>query len=435
MRNYFRPESIAIIGASRAPISVGAAIVENLSNFEGKLYLVNPNAKFIKGEKVYPNINKIKGKIDLAIIAVPSYIVPKVLRECGEKRIKSIIIISAGFSEAGNIGLEKQVKRTAKLFDMRILGPNCLGIIMPGLNASFAPSAPKKGQICFISQSGALIDGVIDWSFKENLGFSAMVSIGNAMDLQIHDFIEYFSKHKDTKVITVYLESLKHGKRFMNAVRRCRKPVVILKPGKTEEGNIATKSHTGALAGDYDIYQAAFKQAGAITVDSIEEMFAVAKTLSMVPKAKGNAFAVISNAGGPAVLAADYCSEYGVNLVDLKELTIRVLEAHMHPAYSRANPLDIIGDADEIRYKKAVKTLLAEPYIKGLWVILTPQHMTPVRMIARRIIRLQEIYKKPVICSFIGSKHIDKEIKLLEKNGIPNFTELKLAALSLSKLV
>jgi acetyltransferase len=435
MREFFDPHSIAVIGASRDPTSVGAAVIENLNSFKGTVYLVNPNVNSIRGKKVYSNVNSIRGDIALAIIAVPAHVVATVLRDCGKKGIRSVIIISAGFSESGNVSLEKQIMRTAELFNIRIIGPNCLGVITPKLNASFAPSSPKKGSICFISQSGALIDGVIDWSFKENIGFSAMVSVGNALDLQIADFIDYFGKRKSTKVITVYLESLKDGKEFMNAVRRCRKPVIILKPGKTEEGNIATKSHTGALAGDYEVYQAAFKQAGAIMVDSIEEMFSVAKTISMVPKPKSNAFAVVSNAGGPSVLAADYCSEYGVKLVELKELTLRVLEAHMHPAYSRANPLDIIGDADEVRYEKAVKTLLAEPYVSGLWVILTPQHMTPVRMIAKKLIRLQKIYKKPIICSFIGSRHIDDEIKRLEEHGIPNFTEPKLAALSLSKLV
>lgn len=433
MKKFFKPKTIVLIGASRDKTSVGYAIMKNLKNFKDNLFLVNPKTKEIAKKKVYPHVKSIKKKIDLAIIAVPAKIVKQVLKECGMERIKYVIIVSAGFSEVGNEKLEKELLGISRRYNIHMLGPNCLGIITPEINASFASVKPRKGNVAFISQSGALIVGVLDWAVEEKYGFSALVSVGNVLDLQTASFIDYLSHDRHTKVIAVYLESLKDGREFMNSIQTCKKPVIVLKPGKNVEALKAIKSHTGALAGEHEIYTAAFKQAGAIVVNSLEELFAVAKTLSFQPKAEENSFAIVTNAGGPGVLAADYCSDYGINLVDLKHSTLKKLDRYMHSAYSRSNPLDIVGDAGIERWKHALKTLIREKYISGLLVVLTPQAMTPTLELAKLLVDLKR-YEKPIVCCFIGGKDTKRAVNLLELNKIPNFVEPRLAALGLSKL-
>ena len=325
MRNLnglFKPKSVAIIGASRDHNSVGYGILRNLNTgcvfqckyckpFLGPLYPVNPYAEKVQGIRSYSSVLRIEENVDLAIISVPAKIVPNVLEECVEKKVKAIIVVSAGFAELGKEGKELQDKiaKIAKIAKIPLLGPNCLGVIRPSsnLNASFAPSMPPQGNIAFISQSGALADSIIDWAIEARYGFSTVVSYGNKADLNVVDFLEYFAQDEETKAITLYVEGIDNGKEFIEVAKKVSKikPIIALKAGRSEHGREAISTHTGSLAGSYKVYEAAFKQAGVIMADNVEEMFDLAKALAYQPPCKGNNIAIISNAGGPAVLTTD----------------------------------------------------------------------------------------------------------------------------------
>ncbi len=452
-KNLFKPKSIAVIGASRDKNSVGYGLVENLKSgsvlkafvckgFRGDIYPVNPNVDYILGLKCYPSVLKIKDEIDLAIIAVPAKIVLKVLQECARKKINVVIIISSGFAELGNKGkkMQDEIVSFAKTKGIRILGPNCLGFIRPAanLNASFAPSTPLAGNVAFISQSGALADSVIDWAIQNEYGFSFLVSYGNQADLDVSDFLEFAMKDEKTKGIAIYLEWLKNGRRFMEVAKRVSKvkPIIVIKAGKHEKGIKAVSSHTGSLASEYEIYKAAFRQSGVHVVDTVEELLDAAKILSMFNKIENNV-AVVTNGGGCGVLAADYCQELGINLVELRDSTIKKLDKSgvMHPAYNRRNPLDIVGDALADRYRVAIETLLAENYISGLIVIQTLQTMTQGAENARVVIEAVKKFKKPIICSFLGGYFTKGPVRLLTEAGIPNFDDVKKAVKVMSVLV
>lgn len=451
----FKPKSIAIIGASRDPDSVGQSVLRNLVKgcvfeceycraFLGKVYPINPFAEEILGVKCYKNINDVKGKIDLAMVCVPAKFVLKVVEDCVKKRVKGVIIISAGFAETGKQGkkLQDKIVKILRKANIPLIGPNCLGVIRPSsnLNASFAPSMPPQGSIAFISQSGALADSIIDWAIKERYGFSTVVSYGNRADLDVHDFINYFAHDEETKVITLYLESIEDGKSFMKVAKKVtkKKPIIALKAGRTEHGKKAITSHTGSLAGDYNVYETAFKQSGIMLADTVEELFDNAKALANQPPCKKNAIAIVTNGGGCGVLAADYCEELGINLVELKKSTIRKLDKSkvMHYAYSRRNPLDIVGDALPKRYKVAVNTLLSEPYISGLIIIQTLQSMTKPIKNANIVIKAHEKHPtKPIVCVYMGGRFSRKSIAILERHGIPDYNDLRKAAIAMKALI
>jgi acetyltransferase len=451
----FEPKTIALIGASRDISSVGYGILKNLVKgcvfesefcrpFRGNVYPINPNAFEILGIRCYPSIKNIEGDIDLAVIAVPSKIVLDVSKECVEKKVKGVIIISAGFAETGEKGKELQEK-IAELFkkaEIPLIGPNCLGVVRPAinLNASFAPTMPPAGNVAFISQSGALADSVIDWAVKNRYGFSALVSYGNKADIDIPDILEWLEKDESTKAIAIYLEGIDDGRRFMEIAKRVslNKPIICLKAGRTEKGIKAVSSHTGSLAGSYQIYESAFRQSNVFVAETLEELFDTAKALANQPCCRRNAVAVVTNGGGCGVLCADYCDELGVNLVEIKENTLKILDksGKMHPAYSRANPLDIVGDALPDRYLVAVNTLLAENYIEGMIVIQTMQTMTNPEEDARIIIDAKAKYpEKPIVCSFLGGDLSNRGIRLLESNNIPNYSDLKKSALAMKALI
>jgi len=443
----FNPKSVAVIGASREEGSVGYSILKNLKTgcvftsqfckpFKGKLYAVNPNAEEILGIRCYNSVLEIEGNIDLAIIAVPSKIVLKIVKECIKKKVKSIIIVSAGFAETGKEGKKLQDKIVFLLKEAGIpmLGPNCLGLIRPSscLNASFAPAMPKQGEIAFISQSGALIDSVVDWSIENNYGFSSIVSFGNEAMLDVCDILEYFKNDRETKVIVLYLEGIKDGRRFMKIAREVSKvkPILAVKAGRSLEGVKAARSHTATIAGDYEIYKAAFKQSNVFLADSLEELFDGAKALAMQPVLKGG-IAIVTNGGGAGVLCTDYCSRYKVPLVKLRRTTLKKLERtkKLHPAYSRRNPLDIIGDASSEQYKVAVDILLGESYIYGLIIIVTLQSMTDLENIAKEVVKIKNKYKeKPIVFACMLGKFSKKAIKFLEDRGIPVYNDVKKAA-------
>ncbi len=443
LQKFFNPKTVAIIGATDRPGSVGRGLCKNL--FEGrnkrKIYFVNPFKNKVLGIKTYQKITDIKERIDLAIIAVPARVVPKIAEDCAKKGVLGVIIISSGFAETGEQGkkLQNKVKKTLK--DIFLVGPNCLGVINPytKLNASFAPQTPQKGKIAFISQSGALIDSVIDKSLDENYGFSWIISYGNEAGITLTDFLEFVCQDKNTKTIALYLEGVKDGKKFYRTLRKItqKKPVVILKGGKTKLSQRAVSSHTGSLAGEREIYSAVFKQAGAIEAESIEEMLDIAKALAWLPKCK-NGIGIVTNGGGAGILTTDYCQDLGIKLTKLKQETIRKINSSsvIPSHWSKNNPVDIIGDALSDRYKIAIEALISQKDIYGLIVIQTLQIMTQPLENAKIIIETQRKWKnKPIITVFMGGKNVKKAIKLLEKNKIPNYLDPLRAVKAMRTLV
>ncbi|NYZ77799.1 CoA-binding protein [Candidatus Micrarchaeota archaeon] len=452
------PRSIAVIGASRDPDSVGHGVLLSLLNgcvrkngecksFGGRVYAVNPNADEILGVKCFPTVQAIPEPVDVAVIAVPAKIVPNVMRSCAAKKIRVAVVISAGFAELGvdseGAVLQKQVLEIARRNGIRVLGPNVLGLLRPptGLNASFAPSAPPSGGIAFVTQSGALADSEIDVALRERHGFSAIVSLGNQADFDASDFIEWFSRDGETKSIAVYLEGLRagEGRKFLRAARNAakKKPVIVLKGGRSVEGARAVSSHTAVLAGSPKVFDSVLAQAGCIRAEGFEDLFDLTNALALQPRAKQNAVAVVTNGGGAGVLCADYAREFGLNLVPLRRETIEKIDASgkMHSAWSRANPLDIVGDALPERYASAINVLLAEDYVHGLIVLQTLQTMTRPEEDARVVIEAHSRFpKKPVVCAFLGGRFSRKSIELLRENGIPDYNDPRKAVRAMAAL-
>lgn len=430
---FFDPKSIAIIGASAKEHSVGFGLVKNI--FTGKdlrkFFLVNPNQAEVIGEKTFKNILEISEEIDLAVVAVPAPFVSQVVSECCEKKVGGIIIISAGFSEIGKEGefRQKEILERVRNANIPSLGPNCLGIIRTKnkLNVSFAPATPIMGNVAFVSQSGAVLDTIIDGT--EKLGISCAVSYGNEADISLTDILEWLAEDQDTKVIALYVEAIKNGQEFMDVARKITKikPIVVIKAGKFESENKVVKSHTGSLAGNYQTYSAVFKQVGIIEVDSIEELTDVSKALAWQPVCQ-NSFAIVTNGGGCGVMAADYCKMFGLNLVNLSKETIDKISSSnsINPFWSKGNPVDIVGDASPERYKDAISAVFAQENVKGLMVIQTPQIMTNPIENAKIMVDFKKLFpEKPIISFFLGGKMSAEAINILEDNKIPNYNEIK----------
>jgi len=455
LNKLIEPGSVAVIGASRNVNSAGYGILKSLvtgcvlkspfcNGFKGPVYAINPNAKKILGKKCYNSVLDVPGGVDLALIAVPAKLVPSVLRECSLKKVGAAAVISAGFAELGtNKGkaLQEEITRIAEDAGFLLLGPNCLGVLRPSinLNASFGASTPPSGGIAFITQSGALADSIIDWSLDEMYAFSGIVSLGNMAALGPEHFVEWFATDKKTKVIALYLEGFKNGPALMKAVKKAvrnKKQVFVLKGGRSEAGLKAVSSHTASMAGSYAVFKAAMGQSGAKVVDSLEELFEYAKAVSSQPRAKKNSIAIITNGGGAGVLCADYCQRFGVKLAKLKEGTLKKLDEHMKPTYSRANPLDIIGDALPETYEKAINIVAGEPYVKGVIVIQTLQTMTDGERDARAVIEASKRHPdKPFVTVFMGGKYSKPGKTLLHEAGIPDYNDPKTAAKAMSVLV
>ncbi|MFC1574093.1 acetate--CoA ligase alpha subunit [Candidatus Latescibacterota bacterium] len=426
----FNPHTVAVIGATNREGTVGYDLMKNLigSGFDGIVYPVNHKRKSIYGIKAYPSVQEISDEIDLAVIATPALTVPDLVEQCGQAGVKGIVIISAGFSEAGKQG-EEMVDRILHLsreYGMRIIGPNCLGFIKPSisLNASFANKMALPGKIAFISQSGALCTSILDWSVKMNVGFSHFVSIGSMIDVGFDDLIDYFGQDSDTHSIVIYMESLSNTRKFMSAARAFSrsKPIILLKAGKSSEGAKAAKSHTGSIAGNDAVFDAAFKRAGIIRVDTIGELFDCAKTLAMQKKPKGKRLAVITNAGGPGVIVTDKLVESGGEIAPLSKKTIDSLNETLPTAWSGSNPVDVLGDAPPERYKSAVKLCVDDPNVDGLLVILTPQSMTDSVKVAQEIVNLPDRDKKTLLTSWMGEDDVREGRDILEQGNIPCFT-------------
>jgi acetyltransferase len=423
----FNPKTIAVIGANSDKKSVGYSIFSNLigSGYEGIVYPVNMKRTSVQGVKSYPSVSSVPDKVDLAIIATPAAGVPALLEECGMAGVSGVVIVSSGFKEAGKEGtdLYNLISATAAKYGIRVMGPNCLGFIKPSinLNASFAGKMPLRGKIAFISQSGALCTSVLDWAVKQNVGFSHFVSIGEMVDIGFHDLIDYFGTDPGTNSILIYMESLSDARRFLSAARAFSrtKPIIILKAGKTAGGASAALSHTGSLAGDDRVFDAAFKRAGVIRVNEIGELFDSAKTLSMQRMPHGNRLAIVTNAGGPGVIAADYLLTNNGQLATLSEDTFAKLNKALPAAWSRSNPVDVLGDANPQRYKDAAGLCLNDEGADGVLVILTPQGVTESSAIAKEIVSLPRY--KTILTSWMGEDAVKEGREILEKGNIPTY--------------
>lgn len=428
--NIFDPQRIALIGISTNPNSVGGKVLTNLvgGGFRGVVYPINPSAEAVMGIPCFPDVKNLPKVPDLGIICAPASEVPDLVEDCGQAGINGIIILSAGFRETGPEGkaLEDRIKQKLQKFDgMRIVGPNCLGIIAPGrsLNASFASGMPKKGRIAFISQSGALCTSVLDWAEEEEIGFSYFVSIGNTLDVSYGDLIDYFGEDEETDSIILYIESIENARKFMAAARAFArtKPIVAYKAGRFPESAAAAASHTGAMASEDNIYGAAFQRVGMARVYDIGDIFDVAELIGRNKIPKGPRLGIITNAGGPGVMATDALIESGGILAALSPETEAALNQNLPPMWSRGNPVDVLGDARSKRILKACEIVLKDKEADAVLVILTPQAMTNATRTAQLIGEQAQQTKKPVLTTWLGGKSMKEGVGLLNKAGVPTY--------------
>lgn len=443
LEGIFKPKRIAIVGASRTPGKLGHDVLLNASQygFRGEVIPVNPKAKEIAGFTCYPSITKVPGKVDVAVILVPGPFVNEVIKECGKKKIKFAVIISAGFKETGEEGhkLEEQLKKTAAKYGVRIVGPNCLGFINTAnkLNASFATGMPSQGNICLVSQSGAMGVAMLDWAYESNLGFAKIVTVGNKADIDEVELLEYLAKDRDTKVIMMYLESLDRGRDFMRVAETVskRKPIVVLKSGRSEQAKRAVSSHTGSLAGSEQAVNAGFERAGVIRANTVEEFFDLGLAFSLQPVPKGGKIAIITNAGGPGIMAVDAVPGTPLEVNELSQELQASLATALPSSASTKNPIDVIGDATPDRYSHALSTALKSKEVDAAVVILTPQVMTDEDAIAQLVAMAQKKFKKPIITSFMGGKDVNSAREILEERGIPNYATPERAIKTLGTMV
>ena len=429
---FFDPKSVAVVGASTSSEKLGYAVLENLVNGGyakvGKIYPINPKADEILGQKAYPSVLDVPDKIDLAVIVIPYPYVPAVLDECGKKGIPGVVVISAGFREAGMEGLERELElvEIAKKHQIRLIGPNCLGIIdtFTPINASFSAGTPPQGPMAFMSQSGALGTAILDWAQAGRLGLAKFVSLGNKADVSEIDLLKAWSDDIDTNVILIYSEGLPNGQEFINVAREVTKtkPVVAIKSGVTKSGSRAVSSHTGSLAGSEQAYQAAFQQAGVLRANDMASMFDMALALGYQPLLKADQIAIVTNAGGPGILATDALERSGMSLARLENETIQALEKYLPDAASVANPVDVLGDARGDRYKFALDIVSTDPNVDGIMVVLTPQAMTEIEDTAKAIGSLSQKIDKPILACFMGEAKVEQGIKILREYNVPNYS-------------
>ncbi len=438
----FAPQSVAVVGASTVPGKVGHDIFVNIlkGGYKGILYPVNPNAEAIASVRAYPTITDIPYALDLAMLIVPPKIAVKSLKEAIEKGVKGVVIVSAGFKEIGGEGLEieKQMVAMCRESKVRLVGPNCLGVINPlnnvRLNASFSARMPKAGNVSFISQSGALCTAVLDFAADRDFGFSKFISIGNKADVDEVDLLHYFYNDPDTEVIMIYVEELQRGQAFIKIAKEITggdrpKPILVIKSGRTSAGAMAAASHTGSLAGSEAVYDAIFAQSGIIRAETIDELFdfaiafayknenALGKMRRKVPH--GNRVAIVTNAGGPGIVATDMTVVSGLELAKLSPDTIEVLKSHLPVTANVHNPVDIIGDAAQDRYESALAAVIKDEGVDGALVILTPQSMTNAIGTAEAIVRIAKRSHKPILCCFMGIIDVSAGVKYLQEHGVP----------------
>jgi len=425
----FKPKSIAVIGASNTVGSAGYRVFRNLigSGYEGVVYPVNPKYESVQGVQAYPSVKDVTKAVDLAIISTPAQTVLDIVEQCGKKGIKGILIISAGFKEIGaeGVALEKKLLEIKEKYGLRIVGPNCVGFVVPylNLNATFIGSMPERGNIALFSQSGAVCGAILDWAQASKVGFSSFVSVGSMLDVDYGDLIDYFGMDIHTRSIVLYIESITDAKKFMSATKSFAraKPIIVIKSGRFKEGAKAASSHTGALAGEDAIYDAAFRRAGVVRVSNIEDLFNCSSILAKQPRPPGRNIAIITNAGGPGVLATDSVIEKGGALAKLSDETMEKLNKVLPPTWSHGNPVDIIGDGDEERYQKAIEICLEDKNIDGLLILCVPQVVANPDKLAERLIDIARKTTKPIITSFMGEASVIHARQILNTNNIPTY--------------
>ena len=430
LEHFFSPNTIAVVGASREEGKVGHDLLKNLvkHGYKGNIYPVNPHADNILGIKTYPAIKKISDKIDLAIIVVPAPYVCKAVDECIEKGIDSIIVISAGFKEIGIDGAarERELYQKIKQHSIRMLGPNCLGLIdtQSALNASFAADMPAPGNIAFFSQSGALCTSILDWAVNECVGFSKFISMGNKTDIDEVALIKAIENDANTKVVLVYLEGVKNGTEFINVAKKItkKKPMIVVKSGGTTAGAKAASSHTGTLAGAENAFDAAFKQSGILRAVTIEELFDYARIFSFQQLPKGPHIALITNAGGPGIIAADAVERSKLKMASFTKDTIDILRSFLPVMANVYNPVDVLGDAKADRYKFVIEKVIEDPNVDTVLIILTPQTMTEIEKTAEVITEISNHTDKPIVTSFMGGKRIENSLKIMCQRKVPNYS-------------
>ncbi len=451
----FRPRSVALIGASRRPGSIGGAIFRNLlgHGFEGPVYPVNPSARVVQSVLAWPNVAAIPGDVDLAVIAIPSHLVLSALEQCGKKGVKGVVVITAGFKETGTEGAERErlLRETARRYNMRMVGPNCLGVLNTEkgilLDATFAPAWPPPGPVAFSSQSGALGLAILETASALGLGISQFVSVGNKADVSGNDLLEYWEHDPGTDVILLYLESFGNPQRFAQIARRVarRKPIVAVKSGRTRSGARAAASHTGSLAGADNAVDALCRQSGVIRTDTIEELFDVAMLLANQPLPRGARVGIVTNAGGPAIMASDACESHGLELPALTDVTTAALRAFLPPEASVKNPVDMIASATPESFEKSVRLLLTDPNVDALLAIYVPPIVTTPVEVASAILRgAQEAAlelagrgesAKPIVSCFMGAHGVPEGMRSLQRGHIPSYPFPESAAIAMARAV
>jgi len=440
MKKLIEPRTVAIVGASSKIEKVGGAITRNAleGGYRGKIYLVNPNAKRIFGRKVYPTLEEIPDEIDLVEIVVPAPIVPMIMEQAVRKKVKGAIIISSGFAEIGNTELQDQIVKIAKEGGIRVIGPNCFGLINTeiGLDLSFTFSKPLKGHLAFVSQSGAMCCGTLDWAFKEEIGFSKFINLGNKCDVDETDALAYLQEDPQTKVIAMYIEGVKNGRKLFEAIRHTskKKPVVVLKGGVTESGARAALSHTASMAGRVEIVKAALKQAGALFVEDIEELFDSIQAFSQ-PLPKGRNVAIISNAGGLAVMTADWCHKLGLKVPKFPEKTVEELKSFLPPIASPFNPVDMTGDANYERYKRVIEVISGLKTIDVIISIFVSQGLVTSDGPARAVVEMQKVCNQPLLAYWMGGNSIINGVRILRRGGVPVYSSPERVAKAAAALI
>lgn len=424
----FNPGTVALIGATEKRGAIGRAILENLlRSKERRIFPVNPLREKVLDVKSYPSITSVPEHVNLAVIATPARSVPEVVEECGRAGVEGVLIISAGFKEIGEEGkrLESEVDRFRKKYGMRILGPNCLGFVRPplGLNATFLRGTPPPGNIAFISQSGALGSAILDWAVSAGIGFSMFASLGSMIDVDFGDMIDFLGGDEATKSILIYMEGVGNARKFISAAREFarRKPILILKPGRFVESARAARSHTGAMAGDDAVYEAAFRRTGIVRVREIAELFDAAEVLDSKKLPAGPRLAIVTAAGGPGVMATDALIDLGGELAKLSDESIKQLNTFLPPYWSKANPVDVLGDATVDRFMKALTICLSDPMVDGALVIYVPMDSAPSNQVAQAVADIARNTWKPIITTWMGAKDVEEGRRIFVENNIPNY--------------
>jgi acetyltransferase len=430
LAHFFSPTTVAVIGATDRAGSVGRTVVSNLfsESFKGKVYPVNPRRTELFGHRSYASIGAVPEPVDLAVVVTPAPTVPGVIAECVKANVNAVVVISAGFKEMGPDGaaLERHIQSELHQGTTRLIGPNCLGLMNPrmGLNATFAHDIVRPGNVAFLSQSGALLTAILDWSLLEQVGFSAIVSTGSMLDVGWDDLLSYFGEDSKTESILLYMESIGNARAFLSAAREVAfsKPIIVIKAGRTEQASRAAASHTGAMTGSDEVYDAAFRRCGVLRVQSIADIFHMAEALSKQPRPRGPRLMILTNAGGPGVLATDALIAIGGELATLSEDSQQALNSLLPAHWSHANPIDILGDADPERYARALEIAIQDSNSDGLLVILAPQGMTDPARVAERLKPYAKSHPKPFLASWMGGSGVAEGVKILNVSGIPTFS-------------